>query len=798
MENKTGLPDPLAPWSEKIKDPYGLSVGQLISKEWFNGTTIDDDCEYGSRRDWIRAKRKLARGEQDTSQYKEHLSRTEGDLEYLNLDWTPINIVGKFARTVSGGISDNYYTLDIRANDRHTVMNKKKKMDEHRKNMRSLPLLKKTKEMLGIDLMPKGFVPEDEEELALITEIKNRPIIEEAEEITIDYVKKTNDWKNIEDQKNIDLANIGITAARIWTEPSNGVMMEYTDSEFLVHSHVNKNDFSDAYYFGVVDSPTIHDIQRESGFDDLTIRKIAELYGEGSGLSNYDSCEIGDLFGIKTNVLRFAFKTNKKSVYKAYKRKGKTTKLAKRDESFETKERSDYKKLEGSKDVWMEGTFVIGSEFVYNYQPSENIIRDEQNKPRPPFIVRATDIYKNKLHSFTDDIEPLANQMQYTHLKIQHLIAELKPDLIEVDFDALADLGVDIKGKKQDKWETALNMMGVKGVIFKKRIDMGEMGMKEGNAVQPKSSQQGSGLTVLLNVWAHYYNLIRETTGISQARDGSLPHDALLGVNEMAQLASNTITSHIVDASVDFNKKVCETISSRIGRIFTSKNSKHLRKLYERAVGKQNVDALESMKNRDLHDFGFTAEMIPTQQEIKDFKEDLALALQDGSIDVEIKAEAQQAAKINLSYAHRYLFYMRKKRRKELMEDEAKMSKVKSQNDIQASQAAKQAEVQAYATKTQIDLKAKGQEMQMEVMKLQAVQQIEAPVKDKEFKQEVFLKQMEVASNFNAKKYDNDRKDDRTKIQASQQSKMKHQASKEGAPPIDFEDNIFKDIFSTN
>ena len=290
-------------------------------------------------------------------------------------------------------------------------------------------------------------------------------------------------------------------------------------------------------------------------------------------------------------------------------------------------------------------------------------------------------------------------------------------------------------------WKDTLNLLNVKGVVIEKAVDMGEMGSQNKQAARPSASPQGSALAALLNSWAHYYNAIRETTGINPARDGSLPADALLGVNQMAQLASNTATQHIVDASIRFNKKLCEVISSRLHNIFRSKSpgAKSLREMYERAVGKQNLDALAPLADRHLHDFGFTVNMVPTQRELKEFSEDLGIALQEGLIDVEVKHEAQRIARTNMKLASQYLFYMRSKRRKELMEERANESKVKSQNDIAAANAARQAEVQAYGIKAQMDLKKESQMAQIEVAKEQALLQIKQPYKEREYQHETFL-----------------------------------------------------------
>jgi hypothetical protein len=74
-----------------------------------------------------------------------------------------------------------------------------------------------------------------------------------------------------------------------------------------------------------------------------------------------------------------------------------------------------------------------------------------------------------------------------------------------------------------------------------------ELGIKESKAISVYPSGNGGHISAMLNAWAFKYNLIRDLTGINPARDGSLSQDALLGVNQMSDLASNTVTKHIVD-----------------------------------------------------------------------------------------------------------------------------------------------------------------------------------------------------------------------------------------------------------
>lgn len=787
MKKITTYPDPLKTWEEKKDDAYGLAYAQAIGVDWFGGGLISDSCEHSIRKNKIRENRLYVRGENSPNKAKKLFEKEDGDLSMANLDWRIINRVRKFCRIVSNGISDENYRLDIRTNDRFSLKIKKDEREQHLKNMRSMELLQQVS-VLGVDMIPKGFVPRDEEELKIYEELKEKSKIEIFEEIMIDYVKKVNNYKNIEDVKNIDLTDNGIGATQIYTDNREGIKIRDIDIEELVHSHVNKNNFSDAHYFGYRDSITLSDLKRESNLDDKVLRKIASTYSQKNNHSaNYDTGSMADFLGYKVDVLRFAFKTSKTEVYKKSKRKGKTVKLSKKDENYNPPERTDYGKLAQTKDTWMEGNWIVGTEYIYDYKESENVIRDEQNKALPPFIVRAVDIYENRLHAFLDDIKPLVDELQEISMKLKHLRSEIKPDLIVIDEDVLAE--IDGAGNKVGFHKETLNILNVKGIIIKKRIDMGEMGVKDGSPAKPMASSQGSGITPLLNLYATIYNEIRDVTGINPAADGSLPHDALLGVSEMAKLTANTATKHIADAAIDFNKRVSETISSRLHAIFRNPNAKHLRKLYERAVGKKVIDGIEVLKDRHLHDFGFTVEMIPTSQELQDLKEDIGLYLQQGLISPEIKSEATRIAKINIKLANQYLAYMSQRRQEEAMEQQRQTMQQKTQGDMMAAKQASEGRIQEEGIKTKMKLQYETAMSNIRVAEKQAMLQIEAPVKDKEFEQEVYLEKIKSFTNFDMAKFKEDAKDERLKEQSTHQSKLIDQRKK-GIEPIDFKNEF--------
>jgi hypothetical protein len=799
IKSVKGNPNPLATFEEKKSDEYGLKIAQLISSEWFNGSfATSKNCNFLTRRDYVRNKRLFVRGEQSIDGYKTHQARGDNDLSFLNLDWTNINLVEKFCRIVSNGISDENYRLDIRATDRITLKLKEDKKDQYRKDLASMPMLKKAKEALGIDLMPQGFVPEDEEEMRLFLEIKDRPKVEIAEEILIQYIKSSNNWDFIEKQNNKNLVDLGLAGIRIFTDKNDGVKLDYVDPEHYVHSYVKRNDFSDKYYEGVVDTITLSDLKRESDFTDVQLRQIAKTYSTTNNLSlDYNNCPIESIIDIKVDVLRFAWKTSKTTVFKQKLRKGEVVKVSKKNELFEAPDRADVGVLSKTLDTWFEGNFVVGTNAIYGYQECENLARDIMNKAMSPFVFMATDIYENKPQSFLTKIEPIANQMQNIALKLQSFLAELKGDITEIDLDLLAELDDGKGGGKKEVWQTALKLLQVKGIVFKKRVDMGEMGVKEASAVKTYPSGTGGHISSLLNAWAFKYNLIRDITGVNPAADGSLSQDALLGVSQMAKLATNTATKHIVDTAVMINKKTCETISTRIHSIYKLKEAKHIQEIYNNVVGKHLLDALDVLKDRHLHEFGFTFEMKPTTQELQEFNADLQMALQEGNINPEVKIEASRIAKVNIKLATEYLMYHRRKRIKQMQEEQMALAQNKSQNDAMAAQAKTQAESQKYQEKLQADLAFKQQLVQIELQKEAALLELKKPYEEEKFNRELYLEQVRGAGKVDMETFKENRKDERTKLQASQQSKILEQRNKDGEP-IDFKnENNFQDLLNT-
>lgn len=786
-------PDSLIPFEEKLKKSYGLKIAQFISGEWFGGGFIGNNTIYYKRRDYVRKKRLFVRGESDNAYFKEHFEKSDNGLDYLNLDWKQVNWAEKFARIVSNSISSQNYTMKVTSVDALSEVKRQSRERFYKKHILGRDLVSQFQQQLGVDVSPGFDIPETEEDIPLFMQMRDRPKIEIAEELMIKFTKDSNDFLVNESQWRKDLVDVGIICARVYIDKNDGLKIGYVDPETYIHSAVKRNDFGDKYYEGYVESITLSDIQRESDLDDDELIKIAKSYAHINGTIEWaNRTRLDDVLGYKVDVCRFAYKTSKTIKYKTKKRKGKIVKANQRDDDFDTEENSDFGMLSKTLDTWLEGTLVIGTDVIYNYRECENIYDDIMNKSSSPFVVFAYDMYENRLRSFTDNIEVPARQLQKTHLKIQHLISELKPDIVEIDLDMLAELDDGKGGNKKAIWETALTLMEVKGVVFKKRVNMGEDGTKDESAVKTYAQSQGGALSALFNAWAHYYNLIRENTGINPAADGTMASYSLIGTNQMAQMASNTITKNIVDTYLHFDKKICEVVSSRLLTIFKYKDGKRLRDLYSQVVSKDLVESASILKDRHLHEFGFVIELRPTSEELQEFGASLNLALQEGYIDVEVSEQAKDIAKYNTKMALQYLMYQRKKKMREKQEEQMMLSQNKSENDAMAARAKVEAEMQAYEHKKRVDLEFEQGKAQVDIIKQKAFAEIKDMTREKEFNEKAYLKQLESVAMADKEKYREDRKDKRTEKQASQQSQLIEQR-KGNASAIDFEqDDTFQ------
>ena len=164
--SSVGFPSQFVSDAEKATDEYGLQIGQAIQYEWFRKDS--SGCRYYSQwRDFNRL-RLYARGEQSIAKYKNELA-VDGDLSYLNLDWTPVPIIPKFVDIVVNGMSDRLFKVKAYAQDALSQENRSKFQQTIQGQMAAKDALTIVQNRTGFNpfTMNPDDLPESDEELSL-------------------------------------------------------------------------------------------------------------------------------------------------------------------------------------------------------------------------------------------------------------------------------------------------------------------------------------------------------------------------------------------------------------------------------------------------------------------------------------------------------------------------------------------------------------------------------------------------------------------------------------------------------
>ncbi|MFM1827957.1 MAG: Cellulophaga phage phi38:1, partial [Bacteroidota bacterium] len=434
-------------------------------------------------------------------------------------------------------------------------------------------------------------------------------------------------------------------------------------------------------------------------------------------------------------------------------------------------------------DVWYEGIMVPGSPYLLKWELARNMVRPKSASQYalPNYIAVAPRMYKGIVESLTRRMIPFADLIQMTHLKLQQVLQRVVPDGVFIDADGINEVDLGTGGSYNP--EDALRLYFQTGSVIGRSmttdgdINHGRIPIQELNT----NSGQGK-ITALINAYNQYLSMIRDVTGLNEARDASTPSpDALVGVQKLAALNSNTATRHILEGSLFITRRLSEALSLRVADILEYSDFKEE---FIMQIGKYAVGMLEEIKDLYLHDFGIFIEVAPDEEEKAQLESNIQMALQRDQISLEDAIDIRQMK--NLKLANELLKMKRKDKGKKDMENEQAKIQMQTQGNIQSSQAAAQSALQKVQAEAQAKSMIIQAQEQSDIRRMQAEAQIKEQLMQREFEYNMQLKGMEVEK---VKQLDMDKekaKDERTKIQATQQSKLIEQRQKD-LPAMNFE-----------
>lgn len=786
----TSFPSQFASDAEKETLEFGLQVGQAIQYEWFRKD--GNQCRYYSQwRDFHRL-RLYSRGEQPIQKYKEELA-IDGDLSYMNLDWTPVPIIPKFVDIVVNGMSDRLFKVKAYSQDAMSQAKRSKYQDMIEGQMVAKDLLLNIKEQTGVDpfVMQPDELPSNDEELSLYMNLNYKPAIEIAEEEAINTILEENHYDYVRKQCEYDLMTLGIAVEKHEFLPGAGVQISYVDPANIVYSYTEDPYFRDCFYWGEIKTLPITELYKiDQSLTKEDLEKISKYSQSWYDYYNVAQFYENNIFYRDTcTLLYFNYKTTKKIVYKKKILDNGNTRMIEKDDKFnppvEMMEEGRFEKVEKTIDVWYEGVMVMGTNILLKWKMSENMVRPKSATQHalPNYVAVAPRMYKGVIESLVRRMIPFADLIQLTHLKLQQVISRVVPDGVFIDADGLneVDLGTGAAYNPED----ALRLYFQTGsVIGRSYTQDGEFN----NArvpIQELNSNSGLSKTqMLITNYNHYLDMIRSVTGLNEARDGSDPDPrALIGVQKLAALNSNTATRHILDGSLYMFKSMAEALTYRIADILEYAD---FRDDFANKIGKYNVSILEEIKDLYVYDFGIFIDISPDEEQKAQLEQNIQTALSKGDINLEDAIDIREIKNIKL--ANQLLKVKRVKKQEQEQKNAMQMQAIQAQQNLQAQQMAAQTAMAKIQAESQAKMQLKQAEVAFEIEKMKNEAVLKQQLMETEFNMQMQLKGMEVESLKTREDKKEEAKDKRVSIQNTQQSKLINQR-KNNLPPIDFESN---------
>jgi hypothetical protein len=766
--NNSIFPDQVVPEEEKKSFEYGLKVGNAIEQEWFRNNSGQNRFSYNFQN--FNRLRLYARGEQPIQKYKDELS-TNGDLSYLNLDWKPVPVLSKFVDIVVNGMTNKGYEIKSFASDPFATQQRTDFAFNALRDIQQKDNIEELAKLTGQNFYASAdpeSLPNDPGELDLYMQLNYKQSVEIAEEELINNVLDFNKYEETKKRLAYDLTVLGIAASKTSFNLSEGVTVDYVDPANLVYSATDDPNFEDIYYVGEIKSLTLSEIKRL--FPYLTDNELEEIQ-KYPGRQNYARSD----WQVQSDpeqhqVLFFEYKTYQDQVFKIKQTEQGLEKTLEKPDTFNPPQSDNFERASRSIEVLYTGAKILGmGDRMLEWKLAENMTRPNGDITRVNmnYSISAPRMYQGRIESLVSRTTGFADMIQITHLKLQQVLARVVPDGVYVDVDGLAE--VDLGNGTNYNPAEALNMYFQTGTIVGRSLTQdGELNRGKVPIQELQSSSGISKIQAMIQTYQYYLQMIRDVTGLNEARDGSAPDkNALVGLQKLAAANSNTATRHILQSLMYLTVKTCENISLRVSDMLQFPITKQA---LVSSINSFNTATLTEIDDLHIHDFGIFLELEPEEEEKAQLEKSIQIALQTKTIDLADAIDIRQIQNIKLANE---LLKSRQKKRAEA-EQAAKMANIQAQAEAnaQAAEKAAVAEVQKQQALAQTEVQIQQAKSQFEIQRMEQEALIKKQLMAEEFNYQLQLAQLSAQAQREKEALIEDRKDKRVKIQGTQQSEL--------------------------
>ena len=466
----------------------------------------------------------------------------------------------------------------------------------------------------------------------------------------------------------------------------------------------------------------------------------------------------------------FEYKTYQDQVFKIKQTEQGLEKTLEKPDTFNPPQSDNFERASRSIEVLYTGAKILGmQDTMLEWKLAENMTRPygDTVKVNMNYVISAPRMYQGRIESIVSRTTGFADMIQLTHLKLQQVLARLVPDGVYVDVDGLAE--VDLGNGTNYNPAEALNMYFQTGTIVGRSLTQdGEMNRGKVPIQELQSSSGISKIQAMIQTYQYYLQMIRDVTGLNEARDGSSPDkNALVGLQKLAAANSNTATRHILQSLMYLTIRSCENISLRVSDMLQFPLTKAA---LLNSINAFNVATLQEIDSLSIHDFGIFLDLEPDEEDKAQLEKSIQIALQSGGIKL---ADAIDIREIqNIKLANTLLKF--RQAENQAAERAAQMENIQAQAQANAESAEKAAaaEVQKQQALAQTEVQIEQAKSQFEIERMEQEANIKRGLMAEEFSYQMKLAEMQAQATAKKEAEIENRKDKRLQMQGTQQSEL--------------------------
>ena len=420
---------------------------------------------------------------------------------------------------------------------------------------------------------------------------------------------------------------------------------------------------------------------------------------------------------------------------------------------------------------------------LLKWELSENMTRPygDTTKVNMNYIISAPRMYQGRINSIVSKTVGFADMIQLTHLKLQQVLSRLVPDGVYLDVDGLAE--VDLGNGTNYNPAEALNMYFQTGSIVGRSLTQdGEINRGKVPVQELQTSNGMAKIQSMIQTYNYYLQMIRDVTGLNEARDGSMPaKDSLVGLQKLAAANSNTATKHVLQSLMYLTVRTCENISLRVSDML---NFPLTKSSLINSINGFNTSTLEEIEKLSMHDFGIFLELEPDEEEKASLEQNVQIALQAGNIGLEDAIDIREIR--NLKLANQMLKLRQKEKQERDRAQQLENIQAQAQANAESAEKAAMAELQKNQAMADTEVQIEQAKSQFEIQRMEQEALIKKQLMAEEFRYDMQLAQIQGQAQQQKEAEIEDRKDKRIRMQGTQESELISQRQNDTLPK-DFE-----------